>query len=353
MGENSKIEWTDHTWNAWIGCEEINPACDHCYAREMAQRYGWAKWGPDGTRRITAPSNWRKPITWNAKAAKEGNRYRVFCESLSDLFEDWQGAMRNHKGTIEHRCGEGHRIGLETIHVEGIECDSGCGLLSFPWSMLDVRAEVFALIDETPNLDWLLLTKRPENINRFWSAYDSPERSRPNVWLGTSIPNQEWADKLVPELLRFSCLGAGAFLSVEPLLGPIDLEPYLGNAVTWNEDGSRCWEEPGINWVIAGGESGSKARPCHPDWIRSLRDQCQAAGVPFFFKQWGEWVPESHDAWTSDAPQDDSFVEYVYGDQPNPVDYRGTYMAKVGKEKAVALLDGREWKQTPFAKEHT
>lgn len=256
MGETTKIEWCDHTFNPWIGCQHVHAGCTHCYAEAFAKRYGKAAWGPDGTRVRTSPANWRKPLQWNKAAAKAGERRRVFCASLADVFEDWNGVVVDAGGNT----------------VTG--------------SLEYVRSELFALIDKTPHLDWLLLTKRPENIRRMWPLVR--RGVEPNVWIGTSVSNQETADKMVPELLKCRDLSPCLFLSCEPILGPINLiqscppewQPHL--------------RDDRISWVIIGGESGIKARPCNVEWIRSLRDQCRDAGVACFIKQLGSWSRLSH-----------------------------------------------------------
>lgn len=260
MGEVSNISWTDATWNPWIGCVKVSPACTHCYAeRDWDNRRHVAKWGSSGTRVVTSDSNWAKPKAWNRKAEASGIRQRVFCSSLADIFEDWQGVMHDHKGG--------------TVDA----------------SMSFIREQVFWLIDETPYLDWMLLTKRPENIQMFWPD----NRMRHNVWLGTSVENQEYADKRIPELLNCRHLSPVLFLSCEPLLGPVDLmeieetteagKRWFSAIGTGNPDGAK------VDWIISGGESGPSARPSNADWFRSLRDQCAAANVPYHFKQWGEY----------------------------------------------------------------
>jgi len=260
MGENSKIEWTDETFNPWIGCAKVSPGCANCYAeRDFDHRKGRVKWGVNGTRSRTSASYWNQPLRWNKKAAAAGVRRRVFCASLADVFED--------------------RAELA------------------PW-----RAGLFALIDATPNLDWLLLTKRPENIMRLtpsMSAHAGTHHFAPrrNVWLGTSVENQAAADARIPHLL--ACPAAVRFLSCEPLLGHVNIsgglftQPprYNGEDDEEPESGG-LWRGPsplgrdGIRWVIAGGESGPSARPFDPDWARALLSQCRTAGVPFFGKQW-------------------------------------------------------------------
>lgn len=292
--ENSKIEWTDHTWNPWIGCTKVSPGCQHCYAEALMDgRFGRVQWGPQGTRVRTSAANWRKPLQWNKRAEEEGVRYRVFCASLADVFER-KGSQRK--------------------------------------EMAEWRHDLFAMIEQTPNLDWLLLTKRPENVNDMifqeWQTF-LPS----NVWIGTSVENQEQADKRIPELL--SIPAAVRFLSVEPLLGPVSIAEY------YQEEGKgtySLWIDY-LDWVIVGGESGPNARPMHPDWVRSIRDQCQAADVPFLFKQWGEFAP----ALSTDHPINLGGSEYVWTPDKND----GYLMNRIGKHAAGRLLDGQEWNGYP------
>lgn len=280
MAENSRIEWTDHTFNPWTGCTKVSQACDHCYAESWAKRSGHVEWGPHGERRRTRPATWAMPRKWNAQAEAEGRRFRVFCASLADVFD-------NHRSILPE------------------------------W-----RADLWRLIHETPCLDWLLLTKRPQNIARFlpdgWGGGWS------NVWLGTTVENQEEADRRIPVLL-----GVPArirFLSCEPLLERVDLKGWIWPG--WDGDIRRAKPAPHIAWVIAGGESGPGARPMHPEWARSLRDQCRAARTPFHFKQWGDWHA---DALLYTTPQ---------GENPPP-------RMRVGKKAAGRHLDGRTWDEVP------
>ena len=296
MGQDTKIEWAHHTFNPWIGCSKVSAGCKHCYAETlMDKRHGRVKWGPEGTRVRTSDANWKLPLRWNKQAEKLGIRYRVFCSSLADVFEDGKPEL-------------------------------------IQW-----RTDLFKLIDATPHLDWLLLTKRPENIERMWREIgdrgwlDDP---RPNVWLGTSVENQEAANERIPHLLKAAHLCKHTFLSCEPLLGPVDLRPWLHIAT--DLDGLRRGFTD-LHWVIAGGESGPKARPMHPDWARSLRDQCQAAGVPFFFKQFGEWLPLNQDQ--------NEVVSYARHKHHQFED--GSYCYAVGKGKAGRLLDGVEHNDVP------
>lgn len=220
MAENSKIEWTDHTFNPWIGCQKVSPGCDNCYAEAlMDKRYRKVEWGPHGERKRTSEANWKLPLRWAKQA--NGHRPRVFCASLADVFDN-QAPMK--------------------------------------W-----RADLWSLIQQTPQLDWLLLTKRPENIARML-----PYRgwSPPNVWLGTTAENQEQATKRgrilreIPATVRF--------FSCEPLLSDIDFEPETLMA---------------LDWIICGGESGHEARMMQEWWAEHIRDQSRTAGVHFFMKQ--------------------------------------------------------------------
>jgi protein gp37 len=320
MAETSKIEWTDATFNPWIGCTKVSPACDHCYAEVATpSRTMGVMWGPQAERKRTSTSNWRTPITWNNQHARffeeHGRRRRVFCASLADVYDN-------------------------AVDPE--------------W-----RADLFELIQQTPNLDWLILTKRVGNVERL-TPFFMPE----NVRIGATICNQEEADRDIPKLLDLTRdAGCRNFLSIEPLLGPIDLTriPYQGMQL----DVLRGWEHPryGIHWVIVGGESGGAvARPMHPDWARSLRDQCASAGVPFLFKQWGEWLPWSQfcDAGIDDPPEQTRFetrehADGAWSDVGKP-DYWATMdgdiddeqcAGRVGKKAAGRLLDGVEHNGVP------
>lgn len=262
MGENSKIEWTDHTFNPWVGCQKISPACDHCYAEAWAKRAGDPQlW--QGSRRRTTEVYWRQPLKWDHAAGVAGRRARVFCASLADVFDN---------------------------------------VVPEQW-----RADLFRLIRATPNLDWLLLTKRignaAEMIRAAMTAGGVGEHFRPdmpwgNLWLGATVVNQEEADRDIPKLLATPA--SKRFLSIEPMLGAIDLR--LPQRIEAQEccgeegcefcDGTGESEALGLHWVICGGESGYDARPLHPSWPRGIRDQCEEFGVPFLFKQWGQYLPE-------------------------------------------------------------
>ncbi len=296
--EYSRIEWTHHTFNPIIGCTKVSPACANCYAeRDMAHNRNIAKWGKDGNRILTNNENWKSPLKWDKIARANNTRCRVFCASLSDVFEDWQGPIKFQNGSVvSKRFDEADNSDLHNDDLA---------------TMDDVRTRLFQLIDLTTHLDWLLLTKRPENIQRMLP--DNNYRS--NVWLGTSVENDHYLHR-IDHLKSCKSLAAKLFISAEPLLGPIST---LGDHL----------DE--IDWVIAGGESGPSARPSHPEWFKSIRDQCELHNVVFHFKQWGEWSP-SYDG-DYDVPQ------YNWQD--------GVVSFNIGKRNAGRLLYGVLYNGTP------
>jgi protein gp37 len=275
MAKNSQIEWTHHTFNPWWGCTKVSPACDHCYAEQWAKRMGKELWGAHAPRRFFSDKHWSEPLVWNEEAQNDRERKRVFCASMADVFE--------------------RRAELN-----------------------DYRQKLWEVIKATPWLDWLLLTKRPQNIGMMvpWNN-DWPE----NIWLGTTVENQFWAETRLRFLLKHPA--KVRFLSCEPLLGPLNLGPWLKNDALYP-----------INWVIAGGESGHNARPMHPDWPKELLNQCQAADVAFHFKQWGHWVPE--ELGHNKSPQEVHFKES-----------RPVRMVKLSKKEAGRILDGTTWDGVP------
>lgn len=228
MAENTGIEWATHTFNPWIGCTKISPACDFCYA-EVWDRRGLhdrpSRWGARAER--TRTKTWGNPVKWNKQAraalAVGLPRPRVFCASLADVFDNHPSIQQS-------------------------------------W-----RDDLWALIRETPNLDWLLLTKRPQNIAKFLPA-DWGE-GYPNVWLGVTVENQVEFDRRVPILE--SIPARIRWLSMEPLLGRVDIRAAKG-----------------LHWIVSGGESGPQYRKANPDWFRDLRDACAERSIPFLFKQW-------------------------------------------------------------------
>lgn len=291
MASNSKIEWTHHTFNPWRGCTKVSPGCEKCYADALSKRNPGTLgvWGKYGTRVIASEAMWKQPLRWNEAAKAAGERHRVFCASLADVFEG-DSTMPEASWDVVHQA----------------------------------RKRLFQLIVDTPNLDWLLLTKRPQNVEKIlkqaFPSFAGLDVSRANpfidawldrVWLGTSVEDQKTADERIPHLLNTPA--AVRFLSIEPLLGPVNLSAFFGKTV--NITGERIEQYNfGISWIIVGGESGTNARPMHPDWVRSIRDQCRAAGVPVFVKQLGASVWDRNDAgfdgdypheWPMDTQTDD------------------------------------------------
>jgi protein gp37 len=382
MSDSTKIEWADHTFSPWVGCTKVDMSCDHCYAENWAKRSGHPElW--EGKRRRTTSVYWQQPIKWDRQAAAAGVRRRVF-PSLCDPFDN----------KVPKR-----------------------------W-----RNDLWRCIDETPNLDWMLLTKRPQNIARMLPDPDTGVKpwgnGWPNVWFGVSAGDEVDAERNISILLATPA--AIRFVSLEPLLEPVDLRQWLhlyqcgcgwggdspldycnkcgwrGEApivagltddcvrncpeCKWPLSGDKACPEceghdgdgisfgpnhlPKLNLVIAGGESGPRARSMHPDWPRRIRDDCARAGVAFFFKQWGEWAPVS--------VLDDDTIEGLYHPAPkrhpeatricrvashvlhtdssvhdlvDPTAFaagKGAMtMFRVGRGPAGCLLDGRTWKEMP------
>lgn len=341
MADGSTIEWTDHTFNPVWGCSKVSPGCDHCYAEILAKRFHPDKdlWGSE--RHLVGDHSWQQVIRWHNKAKRTGIRTRVFSSSMGDVFDNqWPDG---------------------------------------------VRERLWDLIRYCDALDWQLLTKRPQNIAKMLPADWGDGWS--HVWLGVSVENQTEADRRIPILLQTPA--AVRFLSCEPLLGPVDLD------VAWHgEDAlnSECWGDcgwctkggpplwncsrgnqsarealkgrSGIDWVIAGGESGSGARPMHPDWVRGLRDQCAAADVPFLFKQWGEFLPAESTAqepfmrWSDGSGDFDEhnqdFDNGTWHESVGPSQFNYDvefgeycYAKRIGKKAAGRLLDGREHSEFP------
>jgi len=319
MAKITKIEWATATWNPWIGCTKVSPACDNCYAERWAKRCGrdFSKVTRAAVATFGAPLKWKEP-------------QRIFVCSLSDFF---------HKDVPS-----------------------------------ETRRDAMEIMDHSPQHTFMLLTKRPENIAAVLKGSRWDNGLPENVWLGCTVENQEQADKRIPELLKIPA--AVHFVSVEPMLGPVDLAQFL--TPLWHVDGTVTRNlpakgvypaaRPRLDWVICGGESGGKARPMHPTWARSLRDQCAAASVPFMFKQWGEWhtryeiagVPhfakfESHEHWVSKASTwvrggtclDSEGKICKCGADFQTAKFPITIMHRVGKARAGRLLDGVEHNGMP------
>lgn len=362
-----------YTFNPWIGCTKVDELCANCYAKDLDDRRfsktlgrgskesPVSHWGPGAPRHRTSEANWKEVRKWNEIAGRLGIRQRVFCASLADWLDD------------------------DGVPIEWL-------------------ADLLTLIHECQNLDWLLLTKRPQNWRSRVSAASDVIMARggedrwlfdwcvfgkapPNVWIGTSVGHQKSADARIPELLKIPALVR--FLSCEPMLGPVDLmldgecsswtcrqcgsknvdtevevgpgdvSTYHCHACNYVGGGEDAAWKSDIHWVICGGESGDKARPMHPDWARSLRDQCAAAGVPFLLKQWGEWLPDNQRRFTTSGDitwglvhesgkfrlvLNEGVRDWKQDTGWNPGE-QGT--TRVGKSKSGRLLDGIEHNGSP------
>lgn len=302
---NTAISWCHHTFNPWWGCVKVSRACKRCYAESLARRVGQAVWGENAARRFFGDKHWAGPLKWAEAAARRGVRERVFCASMADVCED------RHE-LIPH------------------------------------RERLCRLIDATGYaLDWLLLTKRPENAPTMmpstWRANPPPY-----AWWLTTVEDQENADRRLAALLDIPAAIRG--VSMEPLVELVKLPLSLRGRLGHYGHG-----DAGLDWVIVGGESGAGAEPMHPDWVRSLRDQCIGAGVAFHFKQWGEWAPGTHvdrrtgsiatatwfgadSRWLYDR-EDLADTEGHCDDEPD--------LYRVGKNAAGRVLDGELWDQVP------
>lgn len=346
--ENSKIEWTNHTFNPWHGCMKVSDGCKNCYAAKQDNRYHHndPHWGPNSPRKPMSDDYWRQPIKWNRVAGIAGVTAKVFCASMADVFESNE--------TLKH----------------------------YPSQLMvaDARLRLFQLIATTPHLIWQLLTKRPDNIipviesihgplemhdffedgnkeylaqyKEAYSMLTNWLNGKPpvNVWLGTSVEDQPNADKRIRDIYQVPAYIR--FISYEPALGPINITQEKINysvPTRYTEDGTGIeWTDPGnkfigIDWVICGGESGDGSRYIHPDWATSIRDQCKAAGIPFFFKQWGEYLPKCQsDVLTIDM----SSIKKIQFKSPHNPDKMNEYF-KMGKYLSGSLLDGIEYKEFP------
>jgi protein gp37 len=338
MAEESKISWTHGTFNPWWGCTKVSPACDACYAERDSQRFAPGLWGKAAPRRFFGDKHWNEPLRWNAKAQREGRPFRVFCASMADVFEDRRD-------------------------------------LDAP------RERLWDLIERTPFLTWLILTKRADLMTRL-----APERWAAawptNVWAMTTVEDQKRADQRIPHLLKVPAVVRG--LSVEPIVGPVDLTRYLnprwacsGCGYRTNENVGRCYGYcqdssgkscdavacPGcrkfhywtgsvsrIHWVITGGESGPTSRPMHPDWARKLRDDSIAAGAAFHIKQWGEWAPDYYAAHVEEPRLVGNDCWWNLAGGHGFHGERVVRMIRVGKKMAVRTLDGRIWDEYPTPK---
>jgi protein gp37 len=325
----TKIEWANEVWNPVVGCTPASAGCDHCYARAMFNRnlvIHTHKFENPSTypNRLDIPFHWKNPR-------------RVFVNSMSDLFHP-----------------------------------------DVPFSFID---DVFSVMTGNNRHTFMVLTKRPKRMIEFLKQHYLPGAKADNIWLGVSVEDQETADQRIPQLL-LATVAAVRFVSVEPMLGPVELRKIKGDFVNFNVlDKSRfdygidgfgvgAPMSIGIDWVVCGGETGPRARPVHPDWIRSLQDQCVKANIPFFFKQWGEWLPISEmkeSEWDKlYKPQSKIYPESKRDckvknvgirfdgeiDNWESIEGKPTFLTfKIGKKKGGRKLDGREWNQFPEVKQ--
>ncbi len=349
MAARSDIETCDSTFNPWMGCTRISPACDHCYAERHTARFGRVSWG-HAPRVRTAASTWAQPYIWNR---------RPFYECLAC---GWRGAKRVRSGCPV--CGPS-RPGRATPRSRLVTARRRvfCASLA-DWLDTSVPIEWFTelleLIHATPNLDWLLLSKRVGNwesrleaaADHVWKTVGNGDLmqwidawrfrgSAPtNVWIGATVVTPREADRDIPKLLQVPA--SVHYLSVEPMLDQISIARWLTVS-------------GGIDWVICGGESGPGARPVHPAWVRSLRDECIAAGVAFFMKQWGAWIP-----YDFNNPPARRFELLLSLDGATDIpDFRApdeahgeVAVARVGTARAGRVLDGTTWSQFPRPAQH-
>lgn len=405
MSDQTNIEWCDSTFNPWMGCTKVSPACDHCYAERDTKRFGRVEWGAGKPRVRTSPANWKLPERWNSKLYGQ-------CRDCG-----WRGEYSGNGVFYCGSCGsdnvgEARRRVFSASLADWLDNE-----VPIEWLV-----DLLDLIRRTPNLDWLLLTKR---IGNWWArlaeaaeyaralsiGLDDPlaawmngwYRGQPplNVWLAITVVNQDEADRDVPKLLAVPA--TIRFLSIEPMRGTVNIGPWIPTCYECGatcglrlsgmpkvERCQRCGEEcgpdtepvisegcpqcsgelepvcpdcghymvyqhpdtPCIDWIICGGESGPHARPMHPEWVRSLRDQCAAANVPFLFKQWGEWANEEAAGLKFDAGRK-MFVLNSDGTQPEEIGEDSTdweCLSRFGKKAAGRLLDGRHHTEFPVVR---
>ena len=362
MSAQTGIEWCDSTFNPWMGCTKVSPACDHCYAERDTKRFGRVEWGAGKPRVRTGADNWRHPKRWNDAAF-------VQCPSCG-WRGDWAEADRRNGC-----CPECNHLPERFTSVRRRVFSASLADWLDNEVPIEWLVDLLDLIRRTPNLDWLLLTKRignfstrlmrahahlwdtlsPNNALRDWVLDWHHGNPPANVWLGATVINQAEADRDAPKLLAVPA--RVRFLSIEPMLGPVDLVTAHKKTIGSGR----------IDWIIAGGESGPHARPSHPDWYRSLRDQCAASGVPFLFKQWGEFgefVNEDHYTHAGEEKHAHAWVDRETGEHgkvwlidddgmwsnwtgdPRSAEIGGLHaeiavIGKHGKKAAGRMLDGR------------
>ncbi len=322
MGE-TKIEWADRVWNPVTGCTKVSEGCRHCYAERIAGRF-WKD------RKFTEvqchEDKLKNPLRWKKPS-------RVFVNSMSDLFHpDVPDDFIDEIFAVMGLC-QDHKFIVLTKRPERMVI----------W---------FSDIGGTTRRDWILSAAgRLLNINRIKFC----EWPIPNIWLGVTAENQKAADERIPLLMQTPA--AVRFVSVEPMLGPVDLTRYLlGDCFAENARNDKMGVRPhaptkkGLDWVICGGESGTNARPMHPDWARSLRDQCVEANVPFFFKQWGEWELTDEGLEIQRLANGEKERKLTSINIPGAIQYQEAWFRWIGKKAAGRRLDGREWNEFPEVK---
>jgi protein gp37 len=373
MGTKTGIEWTDSTWNPIRGCSRVSEGCRNCYAEMTAGRFSGPGHPYEGlVTRIGGEARWTGRVDLVEKHLLDPLKWGPFVE-------------HRRPGPLDYGCENSRKCDCPA-RPRRIFVNSMSDL--FHGAVTDeIRNRIFAVMALCPEHTFQVLTKRPERMRDYilrceesgmaWRrhrvvmamqsfdrgfGFHDPQWPLPNVWLGVSVENQPAADERIPLLLQTPA--SVRFVSCEPLLGPVNIAAYLGfqhedQVGITNHDQSRPevksfgFHDPwvrGIDWVIAGGESGPGARPMHPNWARSLRDQCAAAGVPFFFKQWGEWGPcENGEVTPNPQDWDDPAPSHEFQNSDRPRCAQ-EIVYRVGKKSTGCLLDGREWKQFPVAR---
>jgi protein gp37 len=318
MGARSKIEWTDASWNPVTGCTEVSAGCDHCYARDLARRFAGTSAYPAGFEVTLRPKHLYDPLRW------QGPR-RVFVNSMSDLFHRLVPTQYIAQVFATMALAPAHTFQILTKRPGRM-----ASLLSSAAFRELVVTELPAVVEAASATGALSARSSRQEIP------DLGEWPLANVWAGVSVESQKWADVRVPVLQRTPA--AVRFLSMEPLLSRVQLCSCDGAAYEVQRHpflvDSRCplHGTVKLDWVIVGGESGPKARPMHPDWPRDMKQACQASGIAYLFKQWGEWVPCSEPV----AERDDVFR---FPD--------GVVMRRVGRRAAGRELDGKTWDEYP------
>lgn len=310
MGKNSAIEWTEDTWNPWHGCHKVSQGCKNCYMFRDKARYG-----QDPNVVVRSKTKFHDPLKWPEPR-------KIFTCSWSDFFIEEADAWRDEAFAI---------MALTPQHTYQVLTKRPERMLEYVGTILDSNID-----DCIRTLGHSFDYARIE-VAQALTRFEDGRGILPNVWLGVSVEDQKTADERIPLLLQTPA--AVRWLSMEPLLGPVDIHAWLPDE--WS-GGARqdapYGDTPPIDWAVVGGESGPDARPMHPDWVRSIRDECTAVNVPFFFKQWGEWYPLA-------SADEASQARYKHADMHEFDD--GIRMVTIGKKAAGRLLDGRTWDEMP------